>query len=300
MSGIGPSVGASFIVALMGTAILVLALGNHLPRRARILIGLRVAFALGLPSFCVGLGVLMMMRVAYPLDAPRMAAAAAAGTGLFALAMQALRALAPSRIRRAMFQLKRGDGSPATVSLLLANLPRLRPSVAPTRPYRGAWVALMLEAAARLISHGRYADAARLCDEIPEPWLTETQSTHRDSALAIARMRLGELPAARAALERAHLERPHPERAAIEATRGMLLVLEGKPAEALAVVGDDRWIEEHTMVAILIARAHAHALLGDEPAARVALERVRASIGNAGLTAALSANPGPAARLAGP
>ena len=75
-----------------------------------------------------------LMQVAYPLDAPRMGAGAAAGTGLFALAAQSLRALAPSRIRRAMFQLSNGDGSPATVALLLANLPRLRPSVPPTRP----------------------------------------------------------------------------------------------------------------------------------------------------------------------
>ncbi|MFO0728357.1 MAG: hypothetical protein U1E65_31545 [Myxococcota bacterium] len=295
MTELGQVFAIALVIAAIGPVILLLGLGSPF-RGAALVVGyLRVAFLVFLPSVTSGLGSLLIAQSA-GLD-PLVAPVAAAMGGMGVLASKFWQFVPLSRLRRALMDLSVPERQGTAVSSLVAALHRLRPHAPIDRPLRGPYPELALVASAQLIATGFFRQAEEVCASIPEAWLSEVQSTHRANNLAVCRMRLGNLPGAREALDHAKRPTTRPERNILETSRGMLLMLEDKPQEALAIVGDDRFIDGITRLTALVVRAHAHAGLGDRAAARSALIALVQSYGEEALDAVIE-SPGPARILA--
>jgi hypothetical protein len=297
MTGIEPTLAAAAIVALTGAAIVLLSIAADLPRRAQLALAARVFVALAGPGVCAGAGFFLLLHDQTP-QAPRLAAAGAAAVGLLALAVHTTHLRTAARVRRALGELATTMPTPpATIARLVADLPRVRPPRGASRARRELWVRVVFESAQRMMLQSAYVGAIHLLDRVPPAWLEPRQLTVRDNTLALCRMRVGDLDGADEALTRAETYVHHDDRAMLATTRAMLLLVEQKPSEALGIVGDDRHLDARTRLALLITRAHAHAALGDEDAARVALSQVTALIGRPALERALAAYPGAASKL---
>lgn len=297
MTGAWPTLAAAAIIAVGGAAIILLSIAGDLPRRAQAVLFIRVALALAAPSICLGLGVFLLMQHRME-DPSRLAAGATAVAGLGALALHAVQAAAAARVRRSLAELATtSPTNPIVIARLVADLPRVRPPRTAGAARRELWVRVVFEAAQRMMLQGAHAGALRLLSYIPEPWLGRRQATVRDNSLALCQMRLGQFATAHQSLARAESSAHADDVPTLETTRAMLLLLEDKPADALAIVGTDRFIDARTRLALLITRAHAHAALGDEGAAKSTLQAVVALIGRDGLDRALRAYPGAAAKL---
>ncbi len=297
MEGPWPTLAAAAIIGVGGAAIILLAVAADLPRRAQAVLGLRIALALAAPSVCLGLGVFLLMQHRME-DPSRLAAGATAFAGLLALALHGVHAAAAARVRRSLAELATTlPTDPAVIARLVSDLPRVRPPRTAGPARKDLWVRVVFEAAQRMMLQGAFLAALQLLSRIPDAWLRHRQATVRDNSLALCKMRLGDFEGARAALTRGESDAHPDDRSTLETTRAMLLLLEDKPADALAIVGTDRFLDARTRLALLITRAHAHAALGDEGAAKSTLADVTALIGRDGLTRALRAYPGAAAKL---
>ncbi len=288
---------AAFTVSALGGAVLVLVLDVPTPlpgasgALVRFIAWVRLARGPLIPSLVAGgLGWVVAPLVGLASNVP---AALAAATGLAALAITWIRLWPYARLQQLLALLVAGADETRAVSGIVAILLRLRPAARPDLPVKSAYPELSLLAAARLIERRHFVAAARLCAELPEAWLTPEQSTLRANNLALCRIRIGDLPGAREALERARPPERPSEARILSSTRAMLLALDGRAEAALAIVDDPANLDPATKLTLLLARAHACAALGQEARVEATLDEIERDFG-APMLEALAHPPGPA------
>lgn len=292
---------AALTVSALGGAILVLVLDVPTPLPGasatvvRFIAWVRLARGPFLPALVAG----GLAWVAAPLVglASNVPAGLAAATGLLALGITWVRLWPYARLQQLLATLADGVEETRAVSGIVAILTRLRPAARPDLPVRSAYPELSLLAAARLIERRHFVAAARLCADLPEAWLSPEQSTLRANNLALCRIRIGDLPGAREALERARPPERPSEARILSSTRAMLLALDGRAEAALAIVDDPSNLDPGTKLTLLLARAHACAALGQDARVEATLDEIERDFGPPMLEA-LAHPPGPATALA--
>lgn len=295
MSELGQVFAVALVAALIGPVILLLGLGTPFRGLGLLIAYLRLSFLVFLPTLTGGLASLVLVTgLSVDLRAAPLAAAATAAAVLITKYWQ----FGPlSRLRRSMTDLAIPARQGNAVSLLVDALERLRPRAPADRPLNGAYPELALAASAQLISAGFFRQAEEICASIPEAWLSGIQSTHRANNLAVCRMRLGNLPGARQALDLAKQPERRAELNILQTSRAMLLMLESKFEDALLIVRDDRHIDPVTRMTALVVRAHCLAATGDKAGCTAALEQLGRSFGPEAIEAVIH-NPGPATEQA--
>ena len=293
--GVGPLLAVAAVVSVLGPAILLLALGTPLRRGALIRAFFELAASVALPSITAG--VLVLLVSSSWEHAPQVSAVATAVTAFVLMALTYLRFRPLTLVRSSITRLGIPGQQTEAVTRLVIGLEKLRPDLSPDRPYRGNYPDVVLGASTHLIAHGFFHAAERICAALPEPWLTPTQSAQRANNLAVSRMRLGDVTGARAALELARGAPSPQEESVLCSSKAMLLLLEDKPKDALALLDERPPSSPLARMTVLVVRAHAHAALGELDRAQAAIQEIVTTQGAAALDALIHPE-GPATALA--
>ncbi len=166
----------------------------------------------------------------------------------------------------------------------------------------GNYPALALWVARCMLGAGLTRRARRVLDDLPDSWLSAPAAVDRAVVLAACNVYLGEIDAARDALDELHDSGRHLEdiqQEAVNAIEAHVYVRDGMPGEALSLIGDRELPGAADYLALTrhVARAHAFAALDDTERANAAIDDVVDVAGDEGLAAVIEPE-GPASRLA--
>jgi len=176
------------------------------------------------------------------------------------------------------------------------NLARMRP--AQDAPW-GGYAELAIVVVSGASQAGLFDYGAELLASIPADRLDPRRGALVGQALATCRVRLGDVEGAREAI--AAVERPVADDAVerwMQTLEALIAALTGDPEAALSATALVDGDEDASLSASRhLVRAHAFAAMSKEAEARAELEALRDTLGDAGLTQALSPD-GPASALA--